>query len=292
LYTFFLTNFSTLGPNAQVSDCINSLRRANERIARNLQLLSERPENDQIRQRINDDRNEARGLCRTALALLQNPTPGLDLQRFLPEFQNELKTFETNSNQFKALEQKSASSAAAAAAAASAASAAAAASASATTSRPSESRGKKKKPSKSRDVVVDMGRGSSDGGVDIGAMMGVSETEPMLDELQQETSEKLVMYEAEELRRREQEILELEADVALIHEWVIKFNQLVHEQGEQLERIEDVLVQAKEQTKQAHQELESAEDYQKRSRKTKCCLLSIFVIVAAVVAIGVWQSIS
>ncbi len=101
--------------------------------------------------------------------------------------------------------------------------------------------------------------------------------------------DQLLAYDVEDMRRRQEEIQAIERDVVEIHEMARDLNTMVHEQGEQLTHIDDVLTSAHNKTEQAYEELKGAEDYQRKARKRKCCIMIILLIVIAAVVLGIWQ---
>lgn len=100
------------------------------------------------------------------------------------------------------------------------------------------------------------------------------------------------MMDTELLRQRQEEIENVQRDVQAIHGMFQDVHLLVLEQGEQLDLIDANLTSTLEQTVDAHTQLTEAEDYQRRSRRGKCCLMLIIAIVAGALAIGLWQVIS
>ena len=81
----------------------------------------------------------------------------------------------------------------------------------------------------------------------------------------------------------------MERDVNHIHEMFTDLRNLVVEQGEQLDSIEANITSARDEVSSGLENLEQAEDYQRRARNRKCCLLLIMTIVMTAIILGVMQ---
>ena len=84
------------------------------------------------------------------------------------------------------------------------------------------------------------------------------------------------------IENRHAEIIKLEKGISEIHEMFMDLSYLVSEQGEVLDRIEDHVNNAAAEVESGRQQLQSAERYQKRSRRLKFILAAILAGVAIV----------
>lgn len=104
-------------------------------------------------------------------------------------------------------------------------------------------------------------------------------------QMQQEPEFEFLDYDAEEIKKRQEGIRQIEQDVVDVHEMFNDLQTLVVDQGEFIDNIEGNITAAKNKTAAAHGELVQAEKYQKSGRKKTCCLLVILVVVVAVVVL-------
>ena len=95
------------------------------------------------------------------------------------------------------------------------------------------------------------------------------------------------VYDLDEIRKKEQGIKKIERDVTELSEMFQDLQLLVHEQQDSIDHIESNLTTAKEKTAGAHQELVSAEGYQKSGRKKQCCLLFLILGIVGAIVLGV-----
>jgi hypothetical protein len=86
-----------------------------------------------------------------------------------------------------------------------------------------------------------------------------------------------------QMQEREKEILQVERDVTQIHEMFSDLRALVIEQGAELDSIEANITSVHEDVHGAYDNLEQAEDYQRRARNRKCCLMVVMTVVIALI---------
>jgi len=92
-------------------------------------------------------------------------------------------------------------------------------------------------------------------------------------------------YNEEELRARKEEIIQIERDVVEVAEMFKDLHVLVGEQQEHIDNIESNVESAREHTKQGHEELVQAEQYQKKARRKQCCILFIILAVVGIIVL-------
>ncbi len=86
---------------------------------------------------------------------------------------------------------------------------------------------------------------------------------------------------------RESEIRNIEQSVGELNELFRDVAHMVHEQGQSLDIISENVVQTRDDTQNADQQLRTASRHQKSARGKACCLLIILVLVLAVVILAV-----
>ena len=86
---------------------------------------------------------------------------------------------------------------------------------------------------------------------------------------------------------RESEIRNIESSVSELNELFRDVAHMVHEQGQSLDIISENVVQTRDDTRNADQQLRTAARHQKSARGKACCLLVILAIVLAVVILAV-----
>jgi t-SNARE complex subunit (syntaxin) len=86
---------------------------------------------------------------------------------------------------------------------------------------------------------------------------------------------------------RESEIRNIEQSVGELNELFRDVAHMVHEQGQSLDIISENVVQTRDDTRNADQQLRTASRHQKSARGKACCLLIILVIVLAVIILAV-----
>ena len=83
-----------------------------------------------------------------------------------------------------------------------------------------------------------------------------------------------------------QDVLVLEASVVELHQMFLDFALLTEEQGELLDQIEHQVKAAHEYIEEGNGYMEKAIETQKSIRKKQCCIIiTVFVIIAIIVAI-------
>lgn len=86
---------------------------------------------------------------------------------------------------------------------------------------------------------------------------------------------------------REAEIRQIESSVSDLNELFRDVAHMVHEQGGQLDVISENVVQTRDDTQNADQQLRVASRHQRSARGKACCLLVILVVVLTVVILAV-----
>lgn len=86
---------------------------------------------------------------------------------------------------------------------------------------------------------------------------------------------------------RESEIRNIESSVSELNELFRDVAHMVHEQGQSLDIISENVVQTRDDTRNADQQLRTAARHQRSARGKACCLLVILAIVLAVVILAV-----
>ena len=86
---------------------------------------------------------------------------------------------------------------------------------------------------------------------------------------------------------RESEIRNIEQSVGELNELFRDVAHIVHEQGGQLDTIDDNVQNVAQDTRHADLELRSANKYQKAARGKACCLLLILAIVLIIIVLAV-----
>ncbi|KAK3055222.1 SNAP receptor [Extremus antarcticus] len=111
---------------------------------------------------------------------------------------------------------------------------------------------------------------------------------------QQLQQQKPVLADQSEVNFNESLIVERESEIRNIEQSVGELNELfrdvahmVHEQGQSLDIISENVVQTRDDTQNADQQLRTASRHQKSARGKACCLLIILVLVLAVVILAV-----
>lgn len=111
---------------------------------------------------------------------------------------------------------------------------------------------------------------------------------------QQQEQEQLRLASQDEVDFQESLIIEREAEIRTIEQSVGELNELfrdvahmVHEQGEQLDIIEENVETTHEASQGAHKNLVQASRYQKSARSKACILLIILAIVLTIIILAV-----
>ncbi|KAK3722738.1 SNAP receptor [Vermiconidia calcicola] len=89
------------------------------------------------------------------------------------------------------------------------------------------------------------------------------------------------------ITERESEIQQIESSVSELNELFRDVAHMVHEQGASLDIISENVVQTRDDTRNADQQLRTASRHQKSARGKACCLLLILAVVLAVVVLAV-----
>eukprot|EP00823_Brevimastigomonas_motovehiculus_P000086 TRINITY_DN10193_c0_g1_i1.p1 TRINITY_DN10193_c0_g1~~TRINITY_DN10193_c0_g1_i1.p1 ORF type:complete len:266 (+),score=50.00 TRINITY_DN10193_c0_g1_i1:113-910(+) len=92
-------------------------------------------------------------------------------------------------------------------------------------------------------------------------------------------------YDIDDIQKRRDQIVQLERDTGEVAEMFRDLATMVNEQGQVLDQIADNIGNSKTLVSAGHEELVSAEDYQIRARKRKCCLLFTVLGVAGVIVV-------
>jgi len=104
----------------------------------------------------------------------------------------------------------------------------------------------------------------------------------------QQIDAQFLVYNEAEISRRHEHVLAIERDAHEIFEMYKDLKTLVNEQQVGIDVIENNIQDSKAKVDQAHQELTTAEEYQKKARTRKCCILFIALAVVVVIVIGAW----
>uniref|UniRef100_V9L341 t-SNARE domain-containing protein 1-like protein n=1 Tax=Callorhinchus milii TaxID=7868 RepID=V9L341_CALMI len=92
--------------------------------------------------------------------------------------------------------------------------------------------------------------------------------------------------ELENVKEREEAILQIEADMLDVNQIIKDLAMLVHEQGDNIDSIEANIERAASNVDAANEQLAKASQHQKRARKMKCCfILSGLVILTVTIII-------
>ncbi|WP_257253325.1 MULTISPECIES: hypothetical protein [unclassified Endozoicomonas] len=85
--------------------------------------------------------------------------------------------------------------------------------------------------------------------------------------------------ELSQLRQRNDQIMKIERDVADVHEIMHNLQGIVHEQGQDVSRIEDHITQSRDNVEEAVESLDSAKKSAKKGRKLKIFLGIVLAVV-------------
>jgi len=107
-------------------------------------------------------------------------------------------------------------------------------------------------------------------------------------QLQQEQEQEPIyqQYDLAEVKRRAEGIRAIERDVSELADMFVDLHSLVVEQGELINRIDDNVSNARDETEGATQQLIQAEQHQKTARKRQCCLLFLVLAIVTAVVLG------
>ncbi|XP_011357091.1 syntaxin-7 [Pteropus vampyrus] len=90
------------------------------------------------------------------------------------------------------------------------------------------------------------------------------------------------------IHERESSIRQLEADIMDINEIFKNLGMMIHEQGDVIDSIEANVENAEVNVQHANQHLSRAAEYQHKSRKTLCIIISILVIGVVIIGLIIW----
>ncbi|KAM4771760.1 syntaxin-7 [Rhinophrynus dorsalis] len=93
------------------------------------------------------------------------------------------------------------------------------------------------------------------------------------------------------IEERETAIQQLEEDIRGINEIFKDLGMMVHEQGEMIDSIEANVESADVHVQQANQQLARAAEYQRKSRRKICIIISVLVILVGLLALIIWISV-
>lgn len=113
-----------------------------------------------------------------------------------------------------------------------------------------------------------------------------SQQQQQLQLQQSQANQSEVDFQESLIIEREAEIRNIEQSVGELNELFRDVAHMVREQGEQLDTIEGNVVDTRDHTKNAAQQLNTASRHQKSARGKACCLLIILVIVLTVVILA------
>jgi len=111
------------------------------------------------------------------------------------------------------------------------------------------------------------------------------EVEQVEDRIQHKETVSALAFEESLLQDRNCEIKSIEASLVEVREIMRDTTSLVAQQGEGLDRLDQLVTDSVHNTSQAAMEMDKAETYQRRSRSRTCCLLVLTVAVLAAVII-------
>uniref|UniRef100_A0A9L0TGK0 Syntaxin-7 n=1 Tax=Equus caballus TaxID=9796 RepID=A0A9L0TGK0_HORSE len=112
----------------------------------------------------------------------------------------------------------------------------------------------------------------------------ISQTQPQV----QVQDEEITEDDLRLIHERESSIRQLEADIMDINEIFKDLGMMIHEQGDMIDSIEANVENAEVHVQQANQQLSRAADYQRKSRKTLCIIISILVIGVVIISLIAW----
>ncbi|XP_064625010.1 syntaxin-7-like isoform X2 [Lineus longissimus] len=116
--------------------------------------------------------------------------------------------------------------------------------------------------------------------IDIASSGGQSRTQQVL-QMEEDVDLEL-------LREREDAIKKLEGDIVGVNEIFKELGMMVHEQGEMIDSIEANVESAEINVTSGVQELSQARDYQVKSRKKLCIIITIALVIVAIIGIVIW----
>jgi syntaxin 7 len=104
----------------------------------------------------------------------------------------------------------------------------------------------------------------------------------------QKIDSQFMVYNEAEIARRHEHVLAIERDAQEIFEMYKELKGLVNEQQASIDIIDNNVQDAKAKVEQGHEQLVTAEEYQKKARTRQCCILAIAVAVVAAIVLAAW----
>lgn len=246
------------GPNAEVSEGIQSLSRANAKLERMLAKIGTKADTPDFRDRLHSEQTSSTRLVRDLMVQLKrlssDPAHSQSsvLGRLTAQFDREFRRFQTLNSSLDA------------------------------------------KQVQVIDAVKAQRKSSMRASTyDEEDPLHSSEHASYADNAQQQEQSmdiQFIEYDVAELEKRTREISRIEQDVLEVSEMYKDLSHMVHEQQEHIDSIEGSVVAARDKTEAAHKELLEAEEYQKKSRKKKCCMLFLILGIVGVVVMIIFLS--
>jgi len=106
--------------------------------------------------------------------------------------------------------------------------------------------------------------------------------------VEQQRGEKQILfrkYDDSSYAKREEEIYDLNAGIALVHETFEDLNELVIDQKDDIDNLENLCEGTRENIEKGNQELLQASKYQRAKRKKMCYILGCLIILGGVIAL-------
>jgi hypothetical protein len=104
----------------------------------------------------------------------------------------------------------------------------------------------------------------------------------------QKIDSQFMVYNEAEIARRHEHVMAIERDALEIFEMYKELKGLVNEQQASIDIIDNNVQDAKAKVEQGHEQLVTAEEYQKKARTRQCCILAIAVAVVAAIVLAAW----
>lgn len=101
--------------------------------------------------------------------------------------------------------------------------------------------------------------------------------------VQQDMESQFAEYDVNEVRRRQEDIHQIERDILDVREMYKDFQNLVNEQQESIDIVESHIQATADKVEGAHEELLAAERHGNKARKKQCCML--FMVLGVVLAV-------
>eukprot|EP01134_Creolimax_fragrantissima_P003147 CFRG3147T1 len=150
---------------------------------------------------------------------------------------------------------------------------------------------------KQKNVLIDIGSGDEQNNIEAGSVQLSSrggrrgfrgQQQQGQRQMQVQTTIDLqtsqeIAYNEQIIASREQGITEIEQTIEEVNNLFQDLGSLVYEQGHMLDNIESNIVSASQQVEDAHEQVLTAEDYQKSSHRRMCYVLYFFLIILLIV---------